>query len=204
MRISGYCLRLLGIICLSLIVIASRAAEPVVKSGNTILSVGYGAPNSDRFEPLNDPIRSRNLTSYGPIFLKGEYMAGQRLGLGLNLSSRAYGYEDRYTTGQVFNWNRTDMRILLQGAWHPITTQNWDVYVTAGAGLSYRVTKQNGSYINNLDLEVSVNNQKDETLKEAFSVGAGIRYFPIKNFGIYAETGLDQNAMVQGGLLLKF
>src|SRR5262245_51463015 len=78
-------LTITAIIALSFVGVNSNAQS--VEQGNVLIKAGYGFPNlvGSAFN-LYESETGYHATSLGPIYVKGEYMVSDRIGVGLNFA----------------------------------------------------------------------------------------------------------------------
>jgi hypothetical protein len=193
--------------------------EACVKKNALIATIGYGTPSIIRAYLKYKTTRDQ-ITVYGsgPYILKAEYMVSNRIGISANASysqSRIawedIGFDTIKQNYHNFEFGITAYEIsgTLRGNYHFLKRKKLDGYV--GAGIGYGFIKMN-SYTYAHTTRFSIQYEFPRPL--SLECTAGLRYFPIKNLGVYSEVGLGKSwilfnkyflpeALIQFGIVLK-
>lgn len=164
--------------------------------GAVTLSAGYGFVNLwEIFLNKVYDIPDYNVKSTGPLTLIIHYGFTRRFSAGLTGSySRINGKAEKYQLSDQI----TFLSLLASANYHFLTKEKFDPYFGAGIGIS------NSKY-KNLDthtiLPDALNKKVPGTLD--FSGQVGIKYFPLKFIGLFAEGGYVNGAVLHIGVTTK-
>ncbi len=202
---------------------AKNKNEDAVKSvhkGNVIITTGYGAPSIIRaylkYKTTRDEVQ---VYGSGPYILKAEYMLSNKFGISLNGSysqSRITWFDVGYDTIKniyrdfEFGIKAYEVSGTLRGNYHYFTNKHLDAYAGLGMGYGY-IHMQSYTLAHTTKFSILYDFPRPLSLEAT----AGLRYFPIKNIGIYTELGLGKSwilfkkyflpeALVQAGVVFKF
>lgn len=191
-----------------------------VNKGNVMITLGYGAPSIVRaflkYKTTRDEV---GVAGSGPYIFKSEYMVHPRIGVGVNLSysqSRIYWYDVGYDTISQsyrdfeFGIKANEFSGTVRANYHYIKHAKLDAY--AGFGFGYGIFNM-ASYTLAHTTQFSIKYDVPEPL--SLEVTSGVRYFPLKNLGVYTEVGIGKSwilfrkyflpeALIQAGLVFKF
>lgn len=139
-----------------------------------------------------------DVSSYGPVGVRFEYLLSDKFGMGLDFhlthTGLNYSEIDSTGTGNLYNYEVKSTRFvgLLTFNYHFYQTDKLDLYGMAGAGYRNR---------NFISTSNDPNYVDDITFKTLIPVGAriafGMRYFFTDNIGANAAIGI-------GGPLISF
>lgn len=193
--------------------------QAAVHKGNVVFSAGYGAPSIVRaflkYKTTRDQIE---VSGYGPIIFKGEYMISNKFSIGFNASysrSKVTWQDTGYDTVQQkyrkfeFGIKAYELSGTLRGNYHFWKRKKIDSY--AGLGVGYGLFHMWSYTLAHTTQFNIVYNFPPPVIMEATW---GIRYFPTKNLGFYSEVGIGKSwilfnkyflpeALIQAGLTLK-
>lgn len=184
-----------------------------------VISMGYGAPSILRkFLTINTKKTEFNIRGSGPYILKAEYVFHKNISIGFNATynySNVNWLEDGALpqggwTKYEYGVNVNEISVNIRANYHYWNRKKWDGYVGLGGGYGYidaatytkapRVTFNSYyRFPNPISLECT----------------AGLRYFIIKNVGLYTELGLGKSwilyekyfipeALIQSGICIRF
>ena len=190
----------LFILCLVLFVgFIANAQEKAFGKNDISISAGYGIGNvwRDLFK-VNGPSGSDyNVSINGPYTLIGEYAFSRRISGGLALAySKLRGI---FTYGGYKNTETlTNYSILLRANYHFWHFLKWDPYVGGGAGY-YKF-----NYASH-DNTVGSNQGSGLKIPGSFALAAqaGVKYYPLKQVGLFAEVGYVAGSIGQAGVVVK-
>lgn len=178
--------------------------------GSMLVSAGYGFGNFTQslFSAYSNEAGFK-YSSFGPVFVKGEYGVSDHIGLGLNIAymgaSVSYNYDvpglDQNLNSIVntyeAKWAHTAYSVLARMNIHFANSEKLDPYF--GVGVGYRSSSDVWS--------TTQANATTLTMPTLIPVGfettLGLRYYPTEHLGVYVEAG-GAKAIVQGGLTFKF
>lgn len=188
----------------------STASAQAVEEGNILIDVYYGFPNLYGTVFRNAYANSGteenvDISSLGPIGLRGEYMVSDKIGLGLDLGFNNTNLT--YTEFDSFDNKDYDYTFKTQKIGAMVTfnyhflesNDNLDAYFMVGAGYSNRTFKFTSTDPDYIEDEVS-----GSLIPVASRVGVGMRYFFTDNIGVNLAIGFGQGGIINGGLSLKF
>lgn len=197
----------------------TRDKQAAVHKGNLVFSAGYGAPSIVRaflkYKTTRDQIE---VSGYGPIIFKGEYMISNKFSIGFNASysrSKITWQDTGYDTIQQiyrkfeFGIKAYELSGTLRGNYHFWKRKKIDSY--AGLGVGYGMFHMWSYTLAHTTQFSIVYNFPPPVIMEATW---GLRYFPTKNLGIYSEVGIGKSwilfnkyflpeALIQAGITLK-
>lgn len=181
--------------------------------GNSIVSIGYGAPNllKSLFKLAETPGSTFVATGSGPFHLKYEYGVSDKVGLGLSLSYVSFGFEEKteYTDyDENFNpvavsytdkYSVNNIAILARFNYHLGRSKTFDPYFGGGLGVNLFSTKFTTNDPNNTIGEAAYKIPGFLAFESVF----GVRYYFSDNIGMYAEVGFAKS-LAQAGINFKF
>lgn len=197
-----------------------KKRKACVKQENAIITVGYGAPSIVRaflkYKTTRDQIE---VAGSGPYIFKTEFMITDRFGISTNLSysrSRIFWYDTGYDTISQsyrkfeFGIKAYEISGTVRANYHYYKHPKLDAYV--GAGFGYGVFNME-SYTLAHTTQFKIKYEIPDPLSLEATIG--LRYFPLKNLGIYTEVGIGKSwilyekyflpeALIQAGLVFKF
>ena len=198
---------------------AKNNENSCVKKGNAIVTVGYGAPSIVRaflkYKTNRDQI---SVAGSGPYIFKTEFLLSDRFGIGVNASysqSRVFWYDVGFDTIQQayrkfeFGIKAYELSGTVRVNYHYIKHDKLDAYAGAGFGYGFfNMKSYTLAHTTKFDIKYEV--PKPLSLE----VTTGLRYFPLKNLGIYTEVGVGKSwilfnkyflpeALIQAGLVFK-
>ncbi len=202
------CITLLQALALTMMLFigsTQKSNAQAMEQGNVGVNVYYGFPNlaSYLIRSFADEGADAKLTSIGPIGGNFEYMASDKVGVGLEVNYSSFGIEwdDADSASDVvYNYkasvNRT--RIMPRFNIHFGASENFTGYFGIAAG--YLMTKYK--------LTTNDPNRQNESspglLPFAMRIAFGGRYYFSDNIGIHMELVLGGGALIHAGLSFKF
>lgn len=191
-------------------------SEKCVKKGNFILDAYYGYPYM--FGKYVKEVVNQNadndvtVTNLNHLGGKVEYMITDMIGLGLDYtfatvqakySQTNSVYQNGVYVNQTNNYTAsiTKQRILAKFNIHFATSKFLDPYATAGIGFKQSIVKSDN--INDQEDVNNLNNSFLNVFPISFRLGAGLRYYFIKNLGVSVEAGIG-GPIIQAGISGKF
>lgn len=120
-------------------------------------------------------------------------------GLSVNYSSCHTVTDASFAGGGSYKNNETDIVVGLRAAYHPdfCTGKKYDVY----GAVQLNIYGYAFSRISNAPEISSYNSRNIQRILPSLLIG--VRYYPIKNIGLFAELGYDY-AIIKCGVSLKF
>jgi outer membrane protein W len=212
---------LIGSIATSNAQTSSKSSDDkCVKKGTFIADGFYGYPyilgryvkevaTTNNNNNTSDNIRVFNLNHLGG---KAEYMLTDVIGLGVEYTFAATTakYTESYQTylgNNVYSTTTNDytarivkQRILAKINFHFATSKVLDPYATAGIG--YKTSLLTSNNPNDAASVSDINDSFLNFFPVAFRVGAGLRYYFLKNVGVGIEAGIG-GPIIQGGISIK-
>lgn len=196
-------------------VLANETNAQALREGNFILDVYYGAPNFGKslissIEESN-PEADVKANGIGPLGLRGEYMLGDRIGLGFDAIYNSNGIEYSEQT-IVYNsetgqsetisddivGTQRRLRVHLRFNYHfDISTPELDAYLGVGAGTNNRWYTETVNGVEDSEASVS-----GTLFPMSARICTGMRYYFSENIGLNAEIGLG-GPLVSAGLSIK-
>lgn len=191
-----------------------KESKPSFEAHNVLFSFGFGTDDmfTYDFNDIYDYLGfSIEITNYNrnktPLYFKAEFAVNDHVSLGVHLN-RSFAYDDDW------NINSSSIKILTKTKWTSTSIiprfnfnfsldRYFTVYFGFGAGYHY-LSYISEDYDNlgvRLQSRTSLENETENPI--AIETTFGMRYFPIKNVGLYWEFGLSKSPF-QGGLVLKF
>jgi hypothetical protein len=158
--------------------------------GDFILSFGYGFPNLK----INS---YANRTSFGPLYLKGEYAIIDEVSVGAHIAT-AFG-NHKYGPGNRYSNKSTVFSTGAMGYYHfnkLIPVSQLDVFVGAGFNMVWT------HYTEDPDFRPVNNSYTDFDAYGAAAVGA--RWYFTNTFGVYTEFKYDGLSNVNLGVSFRF
>jgi hypothetical protein len=208
---------LLVIICMPTKLLAQ---ERCIKKNDAVITIGYGAPSIIRaflkYKTTRDQIR---VSGAGPFIFKSELMLTNRIGVTLNatLSQSGIAWDDNgYDTINQkyrefeFGIRAVEFSGLVRGNYHFIRTSKFDAYGGLGFGYGFiNMRAYTLAHTTTFSFKYALPNPL------SLEATAGIRYFPLKNLGVYSEVGIGKSwilfekyfipeALIQSGIVFKF
>lgn len=198
---------------------AEEENEYAVKKHNFMVSLGYATPSIVRGYLKHQTKREKvTVSGFGPLLLKTEFMLSDRVGICINGSYSNYkiswfdiGYDTLALAYRPFEFGIKSYELAgtLRGNYHFWKRKKVDSY--AGIGIGYGLFHI-GSYTYAHTTRFAVQYDFPPTL--SLECTYGIKYFPEKNFGLFAEIGLGKSwilfnkyfipeALIQGGITIK-
>lgn len=184
------------------LMIGTTTFSQAFKTGNTIISVGYGVPNLNKsiFKVFNNE-QNFKVTGYGPIHAKVEYGVSDRIGFGLSVNHVGAGisYTD-VSNNNNYNYNLkwSSTKINARMNIHFSKSEKLDAYWGFGLGYGFGQSKWTST-----DPNADFGSQG---LRNIFPFGfettLGARYYLTPKLGLYAEVG-PAKSLIQGGLCFK-
>lgn len=158
------------------------------------ITVGYGIGNIWKtYLEKTISVPGYNISSSGPVILIYEYAISKRFSAGISGSYSLV--KGKYSKPNFeFNDKLTILTLLARVNYHLWTTRKLDPYFGGGIGLN------NSKYRNS----ESFNANAKEPSTFDYSGQLGLKYWPHKNLGLYAEAGYVGGSFVQLGLTGKF
>jgi len=198
----------IALLALTITLFSLPSFSQIVKEGDITISAGYGFPNLvgavfKTYESNND----FKVTSIGPVYLKGEYMIEEKIGIGgvaaYAGNSISYNYLGILDSGATTTYedkiSRTTLSILARFNYYFVNSEKANIY--AGVGTGYRIANWKYTF-GDPDIDDS-NNEIPNLVPLGFEFTFGARYFFTENIGIYTELGLAKS-LFQVGLSAKF
>ena len=169
--------------------------------GSKSISVGYGAGSLTNFilKSVADNLNYKP-SSFGPLFLKGEYAVADNFTVGMNINftrvNATFNVDSVQYTGSI-KYRSTSV-ILRANYTIPIASDKGGVYF--GAGIGYR-----GIHFGYNDDSPYTPVGGGLTIPIPFTVEGtvGIKYYFTENIGVYAETGITRS-IIQAGITTRF
>ncbi|MEI8203462.1 MAG: outer membrane beta-barrel protein [Bacteroidota bacterium] len=183
-----------------------------ISKGKSLIDVYYGFPNfysniiTQEYNNSYDLTRgvkpNYNISGFGPIGLKYEYLLTDEIGLGLNLF---YASTSLKWSDATYNYKTTvtRFRAAVTANWHFSPTPDFDPYVMVHLGYANFNYTFDQTSINDSIPAIHPKPDLKFMLPVAMRIGIGARYFFTKNIGINAEVGLG-GVVLTGGVSLKF
>ncbi|MBK7586867.1 MAG: hypothetical protein IPI22_00250 [Bacteroidetes bacterium] len=195
--------------------------EYAVKKHQFMFTVGYGAPSFVRAYlkyKKTDAGYDYKVSGVGPLIAKTEFMISNKFGVGINASfsqSKISWLADDYDTVQQayrkfeFGIKAYEISGTVRGNYHFWKRKNIDSY--AGLGIGYGLIHMwSYTFAHTTRFGIVYDFPPPISLECTW----GIKYFPLKNLGIFTELGLGKSfilfnkyfipeALVQAGLTLK-
>lgn len=190
-----------------------------LNKGNVVYSLGMAVPSIIReylkYKTDRDQIVIKGT---GPFLIKSELMLSNRVGVSLNGSytwAQISWQDDGYDTIQniyrkfEFGVRAYEISGIVRGNYHYWKRKKIDSYV--GLGVGYALINMS-SYTKAHTTKFKIVYDFPPPL--SFECTWGLRYFPLKNLGIYTEVGLGKSwllfnkyfipeALVQAGICIK-
>ena len=135
---------------------------------------------------------------------KFEYMASDKLGLGLESNFVKTGYQYGLT-GNQYSYTRTKLRVNFILNYHVVQSDKFDMYL--GWGLGYKNTNRTWTTDSGNQDELDILNSGLDALKVPISIkwfSCGGRYFFTDNIGMNFEVALGGGQLGKIGLTGKF
>lgn len=166
------------------------------EEGKSQISLGYGFANTTQTLLSNydqDLYPDLEFKALGPIFLKYEFGASEKVGFGLNVAYAGAGitYDDGVDRAAIDWWGTSfNARVNRHFGSH----DKFDPYI--GVGMGYKIAKWTFSDENNSE-------DTGALIPLGFETTFGARYMFTQNIGLYSEVGLAKG-IFQIGLNSKF
>ena len=124
-------------------------------------------------------------TTLHPVFISAEYGFKDDIGpgtLGIGCMIGYSTYKETLTLlNDVYGWKYTAITGAAKCTYHYEFIDNFDIYAGIGGGLRYISDSFFG--------DPGYNDGSDSGIVPLFSIFAGLRYYPVDNFGIFGELG---------------
>lgn len=176
------------------------------EEGNIIVSAGYGFPNLvGTLFSVYETYAGYNISSFGPLYFKGEYAVTDNIGVGLALgfSSTTIEYNRESFDAQgdavtyVDGYTYASSNYLVRVNYHFGDSDKFDPY--CGVGMGYRSSKSEFTSTE----PGYVSTDLDFPFPFGFETTFGTRYYFTDNIGAYAEVGFAKS-IFQIGISAKF
>lgn len=150
---------------------------------------------------LTDLYGSGTYTTSGTGPVGGGFEIGVNDWLGLGLQGNYSTLKGSYDDGAGYRYTETfnTSRYFIKATIHFATSRQLDPYIGIGGGYN----KSKYTFTDN-DSDPSNDEQYDLPFPIAATAGIGLRYYPVRNFGFYAEAGYLTGSLLQGGIVLRF
>ena len=197
----------------------SAVQAQAVEKGNILIDVyaGYGTAFNALFRALYEDVESDSkLNTLDAIGIRGEYLVGDKFGIGLDATYSSAKIVDPYTstvntydqngvlTTTTTSYEQTisskKIGVMISMNYHFLDNDKFDAYTNLGVGFknrSYGYESTDPTAVND-DLRVGT------VFPLAMRAGVGMRYFFTDNIGINLNVGLGQGGWVNGGISAKF
>jgi hypothetical protein len=198
-----------GIIILSLFLITFSSTAQVYESGTSILSAGYGFPTVLSLRLISVDAADREISSQGPIYLRGEYLASDLISVGIQLA---------YAKTQVdYSIEYTDANSQLQQGREGCDITNFGVYaemnfywLRSGRMALYSGLGAGYNYFNYTEYSDDPNFSSPfgQLIGNAIPLGAQLTMVGAKvnladGFGVYSNFGFGKS-IIEIGLCYGF
>jgi len=196
------------------------AQERCINKNDAVVTVGYGAPSIIRaflkYKTTQEQIR---VSGAGPFIFKSELMLTPRFGISLNATfsqSKVAWDGDGFDTIKQgyrpfeFGIRAVEFSGLVRGNYHFIRTSKFDAYGGLGFGYGFiNMRAYTMAHTTTFSFKYALPNPL------SLEATAGVRYFPLKNLGVYSEVGIGKSwilfekyfipeALIQSGIVFKF
>jgi len=201
--------------CFLLLVFFSLALNmlnaQIVEKGTKLIDVYYGWPNllSNTVKTALTNQNSVNIKvgSIGPIGGRLEFMASDKVGIGLeiNYANTSVKWVENTTDDNgnnvVYNYevSLSRARFLMCFNFHFGGSENFDAYWKLGAGYVSRSLEYKSNDPNFGDDRINL-----KFIPFAIRTGVGVRYFLAENFHLNAELGIGGGPLMTFGIGTKF
>ncbi|MEO5674887.1 MAG: outer membrane beta-barrel protein [Chitinophagales bacterium] len=184
-----------------------QAMAQAISEGNVLICAGYGFPNLlGAVFNAYETEEGYKATSIGPVYVKGEYLVTDNIGIGINVAwantnvkYQIDGFDSVFNTVPYeYKIKRSTYSILGRVNFHFGSSDKFDPY--AGLGLGYR--NANWSFSNNDPNSISTGSIPN-LVPFGFELTLGAHYFFTDVIGAYAEIGASKSPF-QIGLTAKF
>lgn len=177
----------------------------VLNKGNFVFDAYYGTPKyyelayKRAHNSFTNHYDYLNVSGVDAIGISGEYMLGNRIGLGLDASYSNIKYSYGYTGSEEYTQQAKIFATVATFNYHFLkNTDKFDLYGIAGIGMAYRKDYTTNKDQNMLRGSTNSGNQF------AFKTGLGIRYFITDNIGLNLSYTLGVGGQLKGGLSIRF
>ena len=184
------------LLCLSVSCDAQQNQAVAYAKNTSTITAGYGIGNIWKsFLDKAIEIPEYRVKSTGPFTLIYEYAVSRRFSAGVQGSySRVNGKASRFQLADQI----TILSLLARVNYHFWTSAKFDPYFGGGIGLN------NSKYENKDPNTTGVNLNSKVPSTFDYSGQLGVKYFPWRHFGFYAEAGYVGGSFVQAGITAKF
>lgn len=176
-------------------------SEYAIKKNNFQFSVGYGIPSFVRiylkYKNTHDDYK---ISGFGPFVAKTEFMLSNKFGIGINGSfsqSKISWLDDGFDTIQQiyrkfeFGIKAYEISGTIRGNYHFWKRKNFDSY--AGLGIGYgKIHMWTYTLAHTTQFSIIYDFPPPLSLECTW----GLKYFPIKNLGIFTELGLGKSFLL--------
>lgn len=191
-----------------------------VKKNNFMFSLGYGAPSFVRtYLKYKNTHENYEVSGFGPFVVKSEFMLSKKFGVGINASFSQSkinwleegGYDTIQQVYRAFEQGikAYEVSFTLRGNYHFWKRKQIDSYAGLGIGYGY-IHMWSYTLAHTTRFSIVYDFPPPLSLECTW----GIKYFPIKNLGVFAELGLGKSfllfnkyfipeALAQGGITIK-
>lgn len=187
----------------------NTANAQAVEEGTVLIDAYYGFPNlyGTTFKKAyanSDQQMDVNISSLGPVGLRGEYLVSDKIGIGLDLgfnNTKLNFKEVSFYDGKTYDYDYKTQKIgaMVTFNYHFIeSNDNLDAYFMVGAGYANRSFEFSSTDPNYSAVKA------DGILPIASRLGVGMRYFFTDNLGANLAIGFGQGGLLNGGLSLRF
>lgn len=196
---------LLGIItALGIFSAQPQAKAQALSQGNKAIDVYYGVFSVAR-SLVNE--NATNIKFLGPIGFQFEYLASDKMGVGIDFNYTSITWEeDRTVTDSVTSntttyhdkASRTVIRFMPRFNIHFGSSESFDGYFGIAAGYrqaTYKYTTNDPNYSDD---------SFSGSIPFAMRICLGARYYFTENIGVNMEMGFGGGALINAGLSFKF
>jgi opacity protein-like surface antigen len=198
------------------------SASAQVQQGSILVDAYYGFTNIPGalynsnwdFEAEYWGATEANTSGLGPIGIRAEYLATDKLGLGidfaLNTNSASFVGTD-YVNGEEISFDTegssTKWGAMITLNYHAFTNEVIDFYIMGGAGYKNRtstLTTTNPNYTDEQFNDQAIGLTPDTSIPLAARLGLGLRIFFTENIGANVGLGFGQGGILNAGLSFAF
>ena len=198
------------------------SASAQVQQGSILVDAYYGFTNIPGalynsnwdFEAEWWGATEANTSGLGPIGIRAEYLATDKLGLGidfaLNTNSASFVGTD-YVNGEEISFgtegSSTKWGAMITLNYHAFTNEVIDFYIMAGAGYKNRtstLTTTNPNYTDEQFDDQAIGLTPETAIPLAARLGVGLRIFFTENIGANVGLGFGQGGILNAGLSFAF
>ena len=197
----------------ALMIGANNVSAQALSQGTILVDAYYGFPNlyktilSSTYESLGD---NYNVTGYGPVGVRGEYLMSEKVGVGIDFGMNSLGVSYDYTGSTMDTATQTyptysdeisttKIGVMVTLNYHIVNTDKVDFYFVAGAGYKNRSWKYESTDPNYESTTVS-----GTLIPVAARIGIGTRFWFTDNIGANVDLGFGHSGLLNAGLSFKF